>query len=505
MANGKLERVLGHIRKLVGSSALEAGSDGGLLQRFVATREEEAFAALVERHGAMVRAVCRRVLQNDHDADDVFQATFLVLARKAGAIRKSDSVGSWLYGTAYRLAQKMRAGAARRQARLAAAPLPEDTAVDPQATTDADRLQTRALLDEELDRLPDKYRVPVILCYLEGRTNEEAAEQLNWPKGTVSGRLARARDVLRARLQRRGVTLPATALSALLAEELSAAPLSTSLIQSTTQAALAFAAGGATTAGLVSAQATAIAHGVLKAMWITRLKIASVLFLIVGLAGAAGILAYRSPALAVPVPDKEVKTEEKGKTDPAGAPLELKLIAKKRKYVFDSERLGKSAAEYRKELEGYRAAGSGFVAPEPPAVDLVLQLRNIGDKELVLQLGGNGTSYVAVPQLDGPGAVNLEWAGRYNRRGLVPPVEVKLAAGATHELPIRQLKSSPEVSQPDGIWYSYWTQGGAFKLHFTLHTAVSPAPEGSKDAGKGFGRVKLTSNTVDLEVVEGSK
>jgi RNA polymerase sigma factor (sigma-70 family) len=506
VANGQLGRVLGHIRKLVGGRPFEAGNDGQLLQRFVKSREEAAFALLVERHGPMVRAVCRRVLQNDHDADDAFQATFLVLARKAGAIRKLDSVGSWLYGTAYRLAQKMRAGAARRQARHGpgTAP-PEATAVFPQATSDTDRLEMRALLDQELDRLPEKYRAPLVLCYLEGRTNEEAAEQLNWPVGTVSGRLARARDLLRVRLGRRGLTLPATALAAVLTEQLAAAALPASLTQATIQSAVLFANGSATAAGIASARATAAAEGVLKAMWMTKLKVACVLFLVVGLAAGAAVLTYRTQARAVPLPEKEEQTrvEEKGKTDPAGVPLELKLVARKRRYVFQSDQLGKTPEEYRKELEGYRAAGSGFVAPEPPAVDLVLEFRNTGAKELIFQLGGNTTDYVTVPHLDGPGAVNLVWVGRYNRRALVPPVEVKLAAGATHELPIRQLKSGPEVTQPSSISYSYWTQGGGeFKLHFTMDTVVSPAPAGSKDAGNGFGRVKLTSNTVNLEVVD---
>jgi RNA polymerase sigma factor (sigma-70 family) len=176
-------------------------ADADLVARFALAGDEAAFGELVRRHGPMVLGVCRRLLPNRHDAEDAFQATFLLLARNAAAIRKRDAVGSWLYGTAYRVASRARGDAARRRARegkAAAAPV-----YDPRV--EAAWRELRPILDDELNRLPEKYRRPLVLCYLQGLTNAEAARLLGWTKGTVSGRLARARDLLRARLKRRGV------------------------------------------------------------------------------------------------------------------------------------------------------------------------------------------------------------------------------------------------------------------------------------------------------------
>ena len=177
-------------------------TDAWLLHRFASHRDEAAFATLVERHGPLVLSVCRRVLATVQDAEDAFQATFLVLARKAGAIREPNLLGNWLYGVASRIARRARVVANKRQARetrmrrLPAAPA--------SASVAGESADLRLVLDEELSRLPEKYRLAAGLCYLEGKTNEEAARLLCWPTGTVKGRLARARDLLRQRLIRRG-------------------------------------------------------------------------------------------------------------------------------------------------------------------------------------------------------------------------------------------------------------------------------------------------------------
>jgi RNA polymerase sigma factor (sigma-70 family) len=168
-----------------------------LLERFTRQQDGAAFAALVRRHGPMVLRVCRRGCANAHDAEDAFQATFWVLVCKAGSIRRPELLANWLCGVAYRTAKKARASALqrRRHERLAAC-LPRR-----EPSVDAAWQDLRALLDEELHRLPDKYRLPLILCYLEGKTNKEAARHLGWPPGSMSARLARGRQLLRERLE----------------------------------------------------------------------------------------------------------------------------------------------------------------------------------------------------------------------------------------------------------------------------------------------------------------
>ena len=212
-------------------------TDGELLERFVTGRDEAAFEMLVRRHGRMVLGLCRRALRDDHEAEDAFQATFLVLVRNAGSIRKRESVASWLYGVAQRVTRKAQAGAKKRalvhQSEAMVATGPE---------SDRDRFELRPILHDEVGRLPEKYRAPIVLCYFEGRSHEEAARQLEWPVGTVKGRLSRARDILQSRLVRRGVAL-ALGVVAFLEDEAKAA-VPESLIQTTVQAAVRFDAGG---------------------------------------------------------------------------------------------------------------------------------------------------------------------------------------------------------------------------------------------------------------------
>ena len=171
MSSPSMNRVVHFLRRAVAPAV--GDEDGELLRRFVAAREEAAFAGLVRRHGAMVLGVCRRLLNDTHEAEDAFQATFLVLARRAAAVRKRDSVASWLYGVAYRVSLKARAAAHRR---------PGGEPVEPISTADpaaeAAWRELRPAIDEELSRLPEKYRAPLVLCYLEGKTNEEAARLL---------------------------------------------------------------------------------------------------------------------------------------------------------------------------------------------------------------------------------------------------------------------------------------------------------------------------------------
>jgi RNA polymerase sigma factor (sigma-70 family) len=300
----QLAAVIHWIRHVAASGRAGAGSDQQLLDRFIGHRDEEAFAALVLRHGPMVLAVCRRVLSDSHDAEDAFQATFLVLVRKAASIAKRSSVGSWLHGVAYRIAAKARAQRCHRRSR-------ESEMTDMPAAEPSPELlwqDVRAVLDEEVARLPEKYRAPFLLCYLEGKTNEEASQHLGCPKGTVATRLARAREVLRERLGHRGVTLSAALLGTLLAEKVLPAAVPGSLAGSTVQAAMLVAAGGAT-AGVISAGVASLMESGVRSMAISKMKIALAACLAVATVGmSAGILTYQ-------IAGKERTAEDKPATD----------------------------------------------------------------------------------------------------------------------------------------------------------------------------------------------
>ena len=256
--------------------ALEASraTDAQLLERFLATHDETTFEVLVRRHGPMVLGVCRRALPNPQDAEDAFQATFLVLVRKADSIVPRGMVGNWLYGVAYQTALKARAMADKRRAREGQVMnTPEPAVMENDETL---WRELRPIIDEELSRLPAKYRVPLVLCDIEEKSYKEAAEQLGWPEGTVAGR--RARAMLADRLSRRGVVLPAVALTAILTHNAATASVPAALMVPTVNAATLVVAGQATT-GAVSANVVALTEGVVKAMMLTKLKIATVVLL----------------------------------------------------------------------------------------------------------------------------------------------------------------------------------------------------------------------------------
>jgi RNA polymerase sigma factor (sigma-70 family) len=209
-------------------------ADSNLLERFTARRDEAAFAALVQRYGPLVLGVCRRALRHEQDAEDAFQATFLVLARNAGTVRKRESVGSWLYGVAYRIARKARATRGRRQGRESQL---QDVPAPAEASPEWVWREIRPVLDEEVNQLPPKYRLAFVLCYLEGKTNEQAARQLGCPLGTVLSRLARAREQLRGRLTRRGLAVSAALLAAALKGRAGAAAVPPALARAAGKAA----------------------------------------------------------------------------------------------------------------------------------------------------------------------------------------------------------------------------------------------------------------------------
>jgi RNA polymerase sigma-70 factor (ECF subfamily) len=281
-----VNKTIAHLRRAVLGPDGGGLSDGQLLACFVDHRDDAAFEALVRRLGPMVLGVCRRVIGNDHDAEDAFQAAFLVLVRKAATIVPREAIANWLYGVAYQTARKGRAMAVKRRARekqVAAVPEPGCVAADPWS-------DLQPLLDQELSRLPDKYRLPVVLCDLQGKTRKDAAGQLGWPEGSLSGRLSRARALLAQRLTRRGVVISATALAAALGQNAASASVPAAVLLSTLHAAKIFAAGSA--AGAVSSHAAVLAEGVLKAMLIAKLKVGALVLVVCGLIAAGGSLAY---------------------------------------------------------------------------------------------------------------------------------------------------------------------------------------------------------------------
>jgi RNA polymerase sigma factor (sigma-70 family) len=277
--------LLRFVRNLKQLDETRTVSDRELLRRFLGERDQAAFHAILRRHGPMVFRVCLRVLQREQDAEDVFQATFLVLAKRAGAVQRQDSVGSWLFGVAHRLACKAKRTLARQRAheRQATARTGAD------ALTELSVREAQELVDGEIGRLPERYRGPFVLCCLEGATRDEAAKQLGLTISTLKKRLELGRQLLRGRLSRRGLTLSGALLAAALGEAGVAAAVSCALVDATSIAATSVAAGG-TTASVVSATAATLTEGEMRAMLLTKLKIAVCAALLVGCASAAALV-----------------------------------------------------------------------------------------------------------------------------------------------------------------------------------------------------------------------
>ena len=333
------ESLLHYLRRLTAPAANEAG-DAVLLERFASQDDPSAFTALLARHGPMVLGVCRRILRDSHEAEDAFQATFLVLARKAGSLRRPEALASWLYGTARHLASTARRAESRRYQREGRC---SEFAAASSSGDLLDDLSARELLlalDEELARLPETYRLPLILCHLEGRTYEEAARLLGWSAGSVKGRLERGRKQLHARLSRRGLALGASALAI---KSLTTATVSAALRQATMQRALTFAAGSAEG---IAASILALAETGITSTAITKAKVGLLLLFVIGLAGGAGVLANplrsdkkveekRAAAAAAPqrqtetpksAPDKNAPTDLYGDPLPSGAIARLGTV-----------------------------------------------------------------------------------------------------------------------------------------------------------------------------------
>lgn len=333
MPNRQMSQVLQHLRSagLLGEGA--ELTDGQLLDCFVSRREPAALEALVRRHGVMVWGVCQRVLRSPHDAEDAFQATFLVLLRKAPSIVPRERVGNWLYGVAHQTALKARATRTKRQTReKQVTDLPEPAATDPPLGNDL-----RAVLDEELSLLPAKYRAVLVRCELEGNTGREAARQLGLPEGTVASRLARARAMLAKRLARRGLSVSGGMLAAVLPANAAPASVPTSVMTATVQAVTRIAAENAVPAGAIPANVAALTDGVLKAMLLNRLKTVMAVLMVLGacaVAATTGRFAAQQPEakpaqpmIAEAGPTKPLEKTQK-RVDRYGDPLPPGAIAR---------------------------------------------------------------------------------------------------------------------------------------------------------------------------------
>jgi RNA polymerase sigma factor (sigma-70 family) len=267
MATGQLDGFLRWLRTATLPHEAGGVADAQLLESFIARKDEAAFAALVRRHGPMVWGACRRVLRSHDDAEDAFQATFLVLVRKAAAVIPRAMVGNWLYGVAYRTAMKAKATSSKRQTKERQV----EVMPEPEAQQQDLWRDLQPLLDQELDRLLDKYRAAVVLCDLEGKTHKEAAQHLRWPVGTLSTRLIRGRGMLAKRLARHNLAVSGGALAVVLSKNVASAGVPTSVVSSTIKAASLFAAGKAAATGAISVKVAALTEGVLKTMLLTKL------------------------------------------------------------------------------------------------------------------------------------------------------------------------------------------------------------------------------------------
>ena len=290
--------VFQQIDRLYRDGTLSGLGDGQLLERYLTRGDEAAFEALVNLHGPMVLGVCRRVLRDPRDIEDAFQATFLILVRKASTIRDRLHLSNWLFGVAYRVARRARTNMLRRRGREVAVGNLEASA----APETADILGIGPVLDQELNRLPRKYRAPLILCYLKGHTHNQAAEELECPVGTVRSRLARGRDLLRRRLTSRGHAPTAAILGAeaSLPARLLTEAVPPSLVSATVEAALGIGASKTIQAGAASASALALTQGVLTTMKLAQLKLIGVAILAISLS-AGGVVAVSYAASQRPV------------------------------------------------------------------------------------------------------------------------------------------------------------------------------------------------------------
>jgi RNA polymerase sigma factor (sigma-70 family) len=452
-----LGAVIHNLRRSLNRGESARASDGELLERFVARRDADAFEALLRRHGPMVLGVCRRVLENDADADDAFQATFLVLVRKAAAVRPRGMVGNWLYGVAHTTALKARAMNTKRRTRERAA-----AGQRPVATLDGTWNDLQSVLDQELRGLPDAYRGAIILCDLEGQSIKDAAKRLGCPTGTVGTRLARGRRLLATRLARRGVELTGATLGAMIADHTATAGVPPPLFHSTLKVAALVAAGEAA-AGVVPAKVAALTEGVLQAMFLSKLKTTSAVFVLVAAMGVGlGTVGDGPLASAQDKPGTRPWTTE-----------------------FDPGRPSTGRPQSGRRPAGFEPAGA---ARAKPADEEALKKASVNGKYSILlkkievkedrgayhdfyDFGEwNGTSYAGHDDLPAGWWVYVypHWYIWKENREAGPADQKKAAVDGKYSVLLRKFESKEDHQQYGDFYdYGYWA-GTAYLSHMDL-------------------------------------
>jgi RNA polymerase sigma factor (sigma-70 family) len=458
-----IERVVTDLRTWSLPQEKQPGDDA-LMDAFLSRRDESAFAVLVQRHGPMVLGVCRRILGHAQDAEDAFQAVFWVLSRKAGAVRPRAWVGNWLYGVAVRTALKAR-GLRRRRREHQVQAMPPQPIAPPEPNGDA-----HAILDEEIERLPAKYRLAVVLCELEGRGRGEAAAQLGIPEGTLSSRLAYARRVLAKRLQARGVVLAAGGVTALLGEPVSAA-LSQTLLASTMQAASA--------TGNTSATVMTLAKGAMAAMFLTKLKQVTALALLGAVALGIGFgsrylrAETDEPTQAAPVePDRQeppapALAQAKGNVGKPAAPMKDSILGLWRVLQIDR----------RVQVQGGMPMGPG--GPRGPAGPMGsnpgAMPGDFGHQSIAYE-GGNGRAFLEIKTDQATFTARDHWS----------QYRVKIGRGTFDRTAV-----AAEDEAAEKLLGIYVLEGNQLRIHFGPDKG--PRPKDAKEASETWTLIRPQS------------
>jgi RNA polymerase sigma factor (sigma-70 family) len=463
MAKAVPSPILQLVRRIVLDQRVRE-SDRDLLERFDGQRDEAAFHALVLRHGPMVLAVCREMLGNEADAEDAFQATFLILARKSPSIRKAASVGSWLHGVAYRTALKARAQSATRQQKESRVPARQASEPDGVAWR-----EIRQVLHQELSGLAERYRAPLVLCYLEGKTQDAAAAQLGMATRTLKERLERGRSLLRARLVRRGLGPAAVLLAAAWPFTTAFACLPAALVSRTGKVANLFVAGQT---GATPVNVAALTEGILNTMLLTKIKVASVVLLLIGLLGAGvGLLTHRtqaSPQVRTHQPEERKQNrevvqgdnripQEEGDRQADGNGLILFAQSRSGPSRLASIRLGDMKETLLGEpLDPLKGFEDGFrLSPNGKQVAYRLHKRTAGETKYAIHIRNvNPAGNPVDMQVDGQ---EVCWSGDGK--------QIAVARGESGNVLVDvTTKKQTALKLPEGHWITDWSPDGTWFL-----------------------------------------